>query len=185
MRTGIFDLETGGFYADSSILLCCCVKEYRKSHIFTTRADNYKSWDKEKTNEKDMIVATAKMLDEFDILVAHNGQSFDKGYFNAKCLEYGVKPILRYKKLIDPVRLARRHLRLGRNTLAAIIDYFQIPVKKTPIELHLWIKATHNSDRKAMDTIVTHCDHDIKTLDIVYDKLKPLIDKIDNKGSEF
>ena len=177
MKIGIFDLETSGFYADSSILLCCSIKQYEKKGVKTIRADQSKSWDKEKSNEKETIEKIAKELDEFDILIAHNGQWFDKGYFNAKCLQYNLPPILRFKKLIDPVLISRRHLRLGRNTLAALIDYLQIPVKKTPIELHKWIKASHDGDRKCMDLISVHCEHDVITLEKVYERLRKLIDK--------
>jgi uncharacterized protein YprB with RNaseH-like and TPR domain len=185
MKIGIFDLETSGFYADSSILLCCSIKQYEKKGVKTIRADQSKSWDKEKSNEKETIEKIAKELDEFDILIAHNGQWFDKGYFNAKCLQYNLPPILRFKKLIDPVLISRRHLRLGRNTLAALIDYLQIPVKKTPIELHKWIKASHDGDRKCMDLISVHCEHDVITLEKVYERLRKLIDKIDKSGSSF
>jgi len=185
MKIGIFDLETSGFYADSSILLCCSIKQYEKKGVKTIRADQSKSWDKEKSNEKETIEKIARELDEFDILIAHNGQWFDKGYFNAKCLQYNLPPILRFKKLIDPVLISRRHLRLGRNTLAALIDYLQIPVKKTPIELHKWIKASHDGDRKCMDLISVHCEHDVITLEKVYERLRKLIDKIDKSGSSF
>lgn len=185
MKIGIFDLETSGFYADSSILLCCSYKQYDKKQITTVRADTFKTWDKNKSNEEEVIKVIAKGLNEFDILIAHNGQWFDKGYFNAKCMQYGLDPVLRYKKLIDPVLISRRHLRLGRNTLAALIDYLQIPVKKTPIELHKWIKASHDGDKKCMDLISIHCEHDIITLEKVYDRLRKLIDKIDKNGSSF
>lgn len=183
MKIGIFDLETSGFYADGSILLCSSSKVYDKRGVVTVRADNFPSWKTGKSNEKEMITAVCKELDQYDILVAHNGQWFDKGFLNAKCLQYGLPAILRFKKLIDPVQISRRHLRLGRNTLAALIDYLEIPVKKTPIELREWIKASHNGDTKSMDTIVRHCEHDVITLDKVYDKLRGLIDKIDTRGS--
>lgn len=185
MKIGVFDLETSGFYADSSILLTCAIKTLDKSETEVIRADAFPSWKTGKSNESLMIKAVAQALDQYDILIAHNGQSFDKGYFNAKCLQYGLKPILRHKKLIDPVRISRRHLRLGRNTLAALIDYLEIPVKKTPIELKKWVKASHDGDKKCMDIISKHCLYDVKTLEKVYTKLIPLIDKIDNRGSEF
>ena len=185
MRIGIFDLETSGFYADSSILLCCSVKQYDKKGVTTIRADKFNTWAKNKSNEKAVIEAVSKVLNEYDILIAHNGQWFDKGYFNAKCLQYELVPILRFKKLIDPVLISRRHLKLGRNTLAALIDYLQIPVKKTPIELHKWIKASHDGDLKCMELICTHCEYDVLTLEKVYDRLRKLIDKIDKTGSAF
>lgn len=185
MVVGIFDLETSGFYADSAILLCCSIKEYKQNKITTIRADQFKSWKLNKTNEREMIEKTAYELDKYDILVAHNGQWFDKGFFNAKCIEYGIRPILRMKKLIDPVQISRRHLRLGRNSLAAIIDYLQIPVKKTPIELRKWLLASLEGNKKCMDIIIEHCEYDVITLEKVYDKLRGLIDKIDSRGSAF
>ena len=132
-----------------------------------------------------VIEAICKELDKYDILIAHNGQWFDKGFLNAKCLEYGLPPIMRWKKLIDPVLLSRRHLRLGRNSLASLIDFFHIPVHKTPIELFEWRKASHNSDKKSMDKIVKHCEMDILTLEEVYKKVHLLVDKIDTKGSSY
>jgi len=183
MEIGIFDFETSGFYADNSIILCCSSKAYKLPTITTIRADRYKTWKTNKTNEKLVVEAISKELDKYDILIAHNGQWFDKGFFNAKCLEYGVKPVLRWKKLIDPVLIARRHMRLGRNSLTAIIDYLQVPTHKTPIELNEWRKASHNSDIKSMNKIVLHCEKDIIALEEVYAKMRLLVDRIDNQGS--
>ncbi|MFA5772889.1 MAG: ribonuclease H-like domain-containing protein [Thermoplasmata archaeon] len=185
MEIGIFDLETSGFYADSSILLCCSVKGYKEDKVKTIRADQFNSWRKNKSHEKEMIEKIAYELDKYDILIAHNGQWFDKSYFNAKCMQYNIRPVLRFKKLIDPVQISRRHLRLGRNSLAAIIDYLEIPVKKTPIELHKWVKASHDGDIKSMNTICEHCAYDVITLEKVYSRLRLLIDKIDTRGSAF
>lgn len=185
MRIGIADFEMSGFKADSSILLCCSVKQYGINGVKTIRADKFKNWKNHRTNEKEFIEAVSKELDNYDILVFHNGEKFDKKYFNAKCMQYELKPIFRYKKLIDPIQIAWRHLSLGRNSLAALIDYLQIPVKKTPIELHKWLSAALEGNRKCMDLIVTHCEYDVVTLEKVYDKLRLLVDKIDSKGSCF
>lgn len=185
MEIGIFDLETSGFYADNAILLCCCVKGYHMPSVQTIRADKFISWRKDKTDERLVIEAMKAELDKYDILIAHNGQWFDKGFFNAKCIEYGIDPILRWKKLIDPVLLARRHMRLGRNSLAAIIDYLQVPTKKTPMELREWKRASHTGDIRAMNKIVEHCKMDVKSLEEVYAKLRKLVDKIDNRGSAY
>lgn len=191
MKVGIGDLETSSLNADGGILLCCCIKPYdcyitgRKTKITTLRADSYKTWKTNKTNQKEFIKDVLDALDEYDILVFHNGQWFDKGFMNAKATEYDLEPIFRYKKLIDPCLISRKHFKLGRNSLAAIIDYLRIPVKKTPIELHTWTKAALESDIKCMDKIVEHCQHDIITLELVYDRLRRLIDKVDKGGSSF
>lgn len=185
MEIGIFDLETSGFNADNSILLCCSSKTYNLPTITTVRADKFKTWKTNKTDEEEVIKAVCNQLLPYDIVVAHNGQWFDKGFLNAKCLEYGLSPVLRWKKLIDPCRLSRNHMRLGRNSLASLIDFLHIPTHKTPIELYEWRKASHNSDVKSMNKIVHHCERDVETLELVYRKVKSLVDKIDKSGSAF
>lgn len=185
MRTAVFDLETFSFYADSGIVLCACIKEYGSSKITTIRADQFSTWKKERSNNKPVIEAIVKELDKYDILVAHNGQYFDKRWLNTACLEYHLFPVCRSKKFIDPVLISRKHLRMGRNSLAALLDHFDIPVKKTPIILKYWIKAVMDGNQKCMDDIVRHCRQDILALELLYDRVRPLVDKIDNRGSAF
>lgn len=188
MKVGIFDLETTSFYADSGIVLCCVSQPYvpdeiTKAKQTVIRADQFKSWKTNKSDNKALIEAVVTELKKYDILVAHNGQFFDKGFINAKCLQYGLSPSVRWLKFIDPVLLSRRHLKLGRNSLASLIDFLEIPVHKTPLELKLWQKAAMDSDPKAMNVIVRHCEYDVRTLALVYDKVRVLVDKIDNQGS--
>ena len=185
MKSCIFDLETFSFHADSGIVLCGCIKEYGRSKITTIRGDKFPNWEKEKSNNKPVIEALIGELDRYDILVAHNGQYFDKRWLNTSCIEYGFYPICRLKKFVDPVLLSRKHLRMGRNSLAALLDHFNISVKKTPIEFKFWKKAAFDGNRNCMDKIVTHCLHDVRSLEMFYDKVRPLIDKIDNRGSAY
>lgn len=119
----------------------------------------------------------------FDVLVAHNGKKFDRPYLNTLAMKYGLGTGLKWKKLIDPVWAARLHLRLSWNGLAKIIDYFEVDDKKTPIHWSTWIKATIDGDKAAMDEIVLHCVQDVKALHQVYDIIRELILKVDQRGS--
>ena len=47
------------------------------------------------------------------------------------------------------------------------------------------MSAALEGSKKSMDTIVEHCEYDVITLEKVYDKLRLLIDKVDNNGSSF
>lgn len=185
MRIGIYDLETSSFQANSGIILCAVVQDYATKKTRTFRADDYKNWKSNKSDNSPLLKDLIAYLDTFDIIVHHNGESFDKTFLNTLCLKYDVKPVIRFKKSVDPVLSARRHMRLGRNSLASLIDYFEVTDKKTPIEFKHWIQASHDSNTKSMDIIVKHCVQDVKSLSKVYDKLRPLIDKIDSKGSGY
>ena len=78
MKTAIFDLETSGLYANFGIILCCCVKEYGHRGITTIRADQFPNWTKDRTNQLLITTRIVNELRQYDILVAHNGQHFDK-----------------------------------------------------------------------------------------------------------
>jgi uncharacterized protein YprB with RNaseH-like and TPR domain len=153
--------------------------------VKTIRADSFKSWKKEKSNNREVVQAIIDELEKYDIVVAHNGEWYDKKYLNAMCLKYGIRPVLRFKKSIDPILSTRKYLQLGRNSLTSLIDFLDIPDKKTPIDFQHWIRASHDSNTKSMDYIVAHCVQDVKSLTKVYDKMRVLIDKIDNKGSAY
>ena len=186
MKTAIFDIETSGLYANFGILLCCSVKDYQpdgRGKVKTFRADRYPTWKTHRTDCKQITCDIVDYLKEYDILVAHNGQYFDKQWLNTLCLLYGHNPSIRWTKLIDPVLLARRHLRLGRNSLDTLIDYFGIPDKKTHVSGRLWLAAAIEGNRSAMGQIVEHCELDVKSLEGVYNRVRKLVERIDNRGS--
>jgi DNA polymerase III epsilon subunit-like protein len=185
MRTAIFDLETSSLNANAGIVLCGCFLEYGKPKVTTFRADQYKNWKTNKSDNSLLVKDILAYLEDFDILVAHNGQYFDKAWLNAACIKYGLPPTLRFKKFIDPVQISRRQFKLGRNSLASLIDYLEIPEKKTGIEFRHWVQASHDSNVESMEVIVTHCIQDVKSLAIIYHKLRPLIDKVDKTGSAY
>lgn len=188
MKTCIFDLETSGLNAESSILLCCSFKTYNsdfKGKVTTIRADKFPEWKSDRLNQRSFIKAISESLEDYDILVAHNGQWFDKRFFNSKCIQYDLEPMMRYKKLIDPVQVARRHLNLSRNSLHSLIDFLKIKENKTPIRFENWLRAAMMGDTKCMDEICVHCHYDIITLEKVYDRLRKLVSKVDNSGSSF
>jgi len=186
MRTAIFDLETFSLSADTGILLCAAIREYRSKQPPTViRADSYPEWKSDRTNVKPMVLAVVDALKEYDIFVAHNGQYFDKPMLISWCVKFHCSTKLRFAKFIDPVLLARRHMKLTRNSLSALLAFLDIPEKKTSIEWKHWMQAAFNGDRKSMDYIVEHCVVDVNLLEKAYERTKKLVNNIDNRGSSF
>jgi uncharacterized protein YprB with RNaseH-like and TPR domain len=183
MRIGIFDLECSNLNADFGIILCCSIKTYGKDKITTFRADRYPEWKKDRTNDIPIMRDVLASLDDFDILIAHNGQYFDKGWVNAKAIKYRMNPRIAHKKFIDPCQIARRKLKIHSNSLRSLISFLGIKEQKTEVNQELWMRATLNGDKKAMDYIVDHCEKDVLALEEVYDRMRQLINKIDSVGS--
>ena len=222
MRTCVFDLETSSLYANSGIILCASIQEFtyqkpKKSQIetilvtpetfrfpeknpdkvknYVIRADRFKSWKHNKTDNSEVVKAIMDVLcgvektyqgeqihDGFDIFIAHNGQYFDKAWLNAAALKYGLRPRLRFEKFVDPYQIAKRHLRLARNSLAALSDFFDIEESKTPIRFKYWMEASLNGDSKALDYIVDHCVADVEVLMSNYRIVRKLVKGVDERG---
>lgn len=186
MRTAIFDLETSSLFADTGILLCAVVKEYRsKAAPIVVRADKFPEWKTQRSNCKPVVQATLKALEDFDIYVAHNGQFFDKTILTSWALQMGQRVDLRFAKFIDPVMLARRHMRLSRRSLHNLLQFLKIPEKKTDILWAHWMRATLDGDIKSLDYIVEHCVADVVALEKAYDQVKRLVKTVDERGSSF
>lgn len=190
MKVAIFDIETSGFSADFNIVLAICVKLYGVKGVKVFRADSYESWKKDRANNEPIIKDFFAFLKEknVDILVAHNGESFDRRFLMTSALGYGMTDAVRYLrqiKTIDPCRVSRRYLKLGRNALGNLISHLHVQHAKTHVDVSYWRKAVFNGDKQAMDYITQHCVLDVRALEEVYDKMRPLIDKIDKRGSEF
>lgn len=186
MRTCIFDLETSSLYADTGILLCAVIKEYlSKDPPIVIRADSFKEWKTDRANPLPCVEATLKALEDFDIYVAHNGQFFDKTMLVSWALKFGKRVDLRFAKFIDPVMLARRHMRLSRRSLHNMLQFLEIPEQKTEILWKHWMQATLNGNSKSLNYIVDHCVADVVALEKAYDMTKRLVKGIDERGSSF
>lgn len=191
MRIAIFDIETFSLNADTGLLLCAVIKEYQtpQSRALGTlapkviRADSFPNWDKNRANCLPIVKAVLKELREYDIFVAHNGRFFDRSMLLAWAIKFNLPVSLRFSKFIDPCQLSRNHLKLGRNSLAKLIDWLDVPEEKTDIKWGEWMKASFNGNRRSMDYIVKHCEQDVFALELVFDRMKRLVKGIDESGS--
>jgi len=186
MKTAIFDLETSNLYADTGILLCAVIKEYgSKSAPTVIRADQFGTWKNQRSNCKPIVEATINALLDYDIYVAHNGQFFDKTMLTSWALKFNLRVDLRFSRFIDPVMLARRHMRLSRRSLGNVLQFFGIEEEKTPIKWVYWMQSALDGNSKSLNYIVDHCVADVHLLEKVYDKAKRLVKGIDERGSSF
>jgi uncharacterized protein YprB with RNaseH-like and TPR domain len=183
MKIGIFDLECSNLNADFGIVLCCSIKTYGEKKIQTLRLDTYPSWKKDRTDDKKMCKDILAILDDYDILIAHNGQYFDKGWLNAKAIKYKLNPRIAHTKFVDPCHIARRKLKIHSNSLRSLISFLGLTTQKTEVNQNVWMRATLNGDKKSMDYIVHHCEIDVRALEEVYDRMRKLINKVDSVGS--
>lgn len=188
MLACVFDLETSGFEANGNIILCACIKPFSgvgRSSITTFRADAYPAYRDNRADDRAISKAIYKELKKYDIWVAHNGVDFDDKFLRTRLSEAQIE--MPRNKIIDPVWIARKNFRFGRNSLDQIASHFNVP-GKNHVDMKYWKKAKFNhgaGETAAMNYIVEHCQRDVLVLESVFNKIKYLVPRIDKMGSYF
>lgn len=183
VRVATFDIETTGLNAAFGRILCCCVMSYDPQEIKTFRADEYPAWKAgRRSDDYEITAEIMAYLEEFDILIAHNGVKFDLPFIRTRALAHGLPP-LHPLKIVDPVLTARKALRMQSNSLDAIAKHLGAPDQKTPLLPETWARAQMDDDKSAMDSIVEHCVADVKVLDYVAHAIRGYVKTIDSIGS--
>lgn len=125
-------------------------------------------------NDKELLLPLWKLMDEADILITQNGQSFDAPKLNARFILNGLKPPSPYKHL-DTYRIARRVFGFTSNKLEYLTEklctkYKKLSHKKFPGQ-SLWTECL-KGNLEAWDEMKRYNIHDVLSTEELYHKLK-------------
>lgn len=181
----VFDIEATNLSADMGYILCIGYKWVGEKKVHILDITKSKTFKKDVTDDKEIVKAFAKIVEEADAVIAHFGKYFDVPYIQTRLLMNGLRP-LPPVKLIDTWRTMKKKLKLHSNRLASGISAFDPSVKKTPLDGRMWVKASAG-DKKAIKYVVEHCIADVQALENVYKKIRvvddlhPNLNVIDNR----
>lgn len=131
---------------------------------------DFKLYKKDPTSDLEVVKVLHKLFDEADIVVAHNGNSFDQKKSQARMIIHGFKPPSPYLQ-IDTKLVARRNFNFTSNKLDDLGEYFGFG-NKLKTDYSLWKKCMAG-DMKAWKYMRTYCDRDVELLEKVYIKMRP------------
>ena len=136
---------------------------------------------KESINRDDSRVLNSiwKILDEADIVIAHNGDRFDLRKLNARFILNDMPPPSPYKS-IDTLKIARKEFAFSSNKQDFLTKTFGL-AEKLKTDFQLWIDCM-NGDKKALDNMLNYNERDVVGLEQVYLKLRPYIKNHPNLG---
>lgn len=123
-------------------------------------------------NDKRIVEDLWKLFDEADIIVAHNGQSFDVPKINSRFIIHGLNPPSSYFT-VDTLNVAKKYFGFSSNRLDALAGYFGIP-HKLDTDFKLW-KECLEGNQESLDYMVLYNKKDVEILESVYLKLRPYI----------
>ncbi len=119
-------------------------------------------------NDKRVVSDISKLLDEADIVIAHNGDKFDIRKINSRILKHNLDYPSPYKTF-DTLKIVKKEFGLTSNKLDYVCTFLGIKGKiKTGIEL--W-EGCLAGDKKALAQMQKYCDNDVVILEAVYMKL--------------
>ena len=132
---------------------------------------SYKSLYDCPAGEQELIEDLWELFDTADVIVAHNGDSFDIKKCNAMFLRYGLKPPRPYKT-VDTRKIARKYFRLDKNTLADIGRYLGFGGKEDHLGFKTWLGCM-NGDPEAWSIMKGYNIRDVELLEKVYLTIRP------------
>lgn len=129
-----------------------------------------------------MLAKLHALLDEADIVVAHNGRKFDVRKINARFFKAGMLPPSPYK-IVDTLEIARRNFAFTSNRLEYLADEFNTEYKKLPHAAfpgqELWTQVMRGN-KKAWKEMRVYNEHDVLALEEFYLLIRAWDDKHPN-----
>ena len=139
----------------------------------TVASDSLHYYPENMENEDDqpLIASIYDMINEADIIIAHNGDRFDMPTLNARMLYHGFKPPKPYKT-VDTLKILKQRFRFPSNRLDSVCEYLGIGNKVQTGGFSLWSRCM-NGDESAFEEMLDYNVYDVVLLEKLYKKVAP------------
>lgn len=152
-------------------LLCFAYKWLDKDAVRFASIDNIDP-PEVMSREEALVFYLWELLNEADVVVAHNGDKFDIKMINTKFLEYGFTQPSPYRS-VDTLKLAKRKFRITSNKLDYLSQYLGGTGKEKHHGNHfdLWLGCM-NGDKTSWKQMEKYNVVDVLELERIYKKLR-------------
>lgn len=164
--------------ASITSIICVGYKWLGENKTYCINAWDFTEWQKDVNNDKKVIESFHKVFQEADVIITHNGKSFDMKHLKTRGMKHGV---LFNDDLIhiDTKNEAKKHLYMFNNRLGTIGEFLVNDKKMENGGWQLWVDVM-NRDPKSQKLMTEYCKQDVILLEKVYLKLRPYIKSIPN-----
>jgi DNA polymerase elongation subunit (family B) len=119
--------------------------------------------------DKFMLEQFIEVLNDADLIVAHNGDRYDLKFIKTRAIKHGLPMLLNYPQF-DTLKVAKKKFMFNSNKLDYISEYLGFE-NKIKTSMKLWDDIILNKCPKAMKDMIDYCDMDVILLEKVYNKL--------------
>jgi hypothetical protein len=134
---------------------------------------DYEGYEPHGECDKLLVVELHRLIEQADVIVAHNGDKFDIKRSNTRFVENGLKPPEPFRT-VDTCKVARRHFGFNSNKLDDLGRRLGVGRKAPTGGFDLW-KGCMAGDKKAWNRMKRYNAQDVRLLEAVYLKLLPWI----------
>jgi len=125
-------------------------------------------WDKDH-DDKFLLEQFIPVLNEADLIVAHNGDRFDLKWIKTRAIYHDLPMLLNYPQF-DTLKVAKKKFNFNSNKLDYISEFLGFE-NKIKTNMKLWDDIIFKSCPIAMDDMIKYCNMDVELLEKVYNKL--------------
>lgn len=174
-QTNVIDFKSNWY------VLSYAYKWAHESEVHAVGLIDYPGYKRDRENDKQLMKDLWKLMDEADVIIAHNGDSFDLPKINTRFVTHGLTPPTPYKT-VDTLRIARKVFAFESNKLDDLGRYLGVGRKLPHTGFHLW-RGCMEGDPESWVTMKQYNAHDIELLEKVYyivrawDKRHPLVNQ--------
>ncbi len=131
-------------------------------------------------DDRRIVTKMHSLLNQADIVIAHNGRKFDIKKLNARFIYHDLTPPSPYQ-VIDTLLHARKQFAFTSNRLDDLGALLGVGRKIDTGGFKLWARVM-SGDMSAMDEMSKYCGGDVSLLEEVYFQLRPWIKPHPNLG---
>ena len=147
--------------------------------VFAKALPDYKGYKVGSYDDKELVLDLWKLLDEADIVVAHNGDQFDIPMIRGRFVAYDLKPTTPFKT-VDTKKTAKKVGRFNSNSLNDLGELLNLG-KKIKTDFDLW-KGCIEGKKESWDNMVKYNKQDVTLLSKVYSRFLPFMVEHPNYG---
>lgn len=162
------------WYEQEGYMFCFAYKWLDDKRTRVVSLSDFKSYKRSPRDDKPLIEALHALFEEADVIIAHNGDSFDQKVANGRYLIHGITKPIPYKQ-VDTLKISRKNFKLNSNKLDDLARVLGVGRKERTGGIDLWYDVYHG-DPKAIKKMLSYNIQDVNLLERVYLKLRPWAD---------
>lgn len=163
----VIDFEKNGYVLSFSL------KRAGERGVKTRGLPDYPAWEKDKTDDSDILRDLWQDMDDADIIVAHNGDKFDIPTLFTRFVTLGLRPPSP-SQTVDTLRVARNKFKFKSNKLDDLGRDLGLGRKLPHTGSHLWLTCM-TGDMKSWRIMKRYNKRDVLLLEELYYKFLPWI----------